>query len=152
MSTSTQEHGTTSDLKCVPVFDNASDHTSKRKRHSPSTSGGSSTETVVDLCYDDYFDKVMTRLGQIQPECCGIHLEDVIPLARVLKSKADCAVASALWIAIKFSSVQCYTPDADLMAKACHLPKRTLIMLEATDLKAMQWDIAPYAREVGLLA
>jgi len=152
MSTSTQEHGTTSDLKCAPVFDNASDHTSKRKRHSPSTSGGSSTETVVDLCYDDYFDEVMTRLMEIQPECCGIHLEDVIPLARVLKSKAGCAVASALWIAIKFSSVHRYTPDADLMAKACHLPKRTLIMLEATDLKAMQWDIAPYAREVGLLA
>lgn len=152
MSTSTQENGTTSDLKCVPVFGNASDHTSKRKRHSPSTSDGSSTDTVVDLCYDDYFDEVMTRLMQIQPECCGIHLEDVIPLARVLKSKAGCAVASALWIAIKFSSVHRYTPDACLMAEACHLPKRTLIMLEATDLKAMQWDIAPYAREVGLLA
>ena len=94
----------------------------------------------------------MTRLTQIQPECCGIHLEDVIPLARVLKSKAGCAVASALWIAIKFSGVQCYIPDAYLMAQACDLPKRTLIMLEATDLKAMQWDVAPYAREVGLLA
>lgn len=88
----------------------------------------------------------------MQPLCCGIHSKDVIPLARLLKTRAGCAAASALWIALKFSSIQAYIPGAYLMSEACRLPRRTLLMLEATDLKAMNWDVAPYAREVGLLA
>lgn len=106
---------------------------------------------MIDLCFDDYFNNVLTRLTQIQPECCNIHSADVIPLARLLKTKAGCAASSSLWIAMKFNSMQIYVPDADLMSKACQIPKRTLILLEATDLKEMNWELAPYAREVGLL-
>ena len=106
---------------------------------------------MIDLQYDEYFDHVLERLTYIQPKC-RIYSEDVIPLARLLKTKAGCAAASSLWIALKFSSMYRYIPGAALMSAACQISKDTLITLEATDLKAIQWDIAPYAREVGLLA
>jgi len=58
---------------------------------------------------------------------------------------AGCRAASSLWIAIKFEGMSEYMPGADLMAAAACLPKRTLLLWEAQDLKTLRWDLVPLA-------
>lgn len=105
---------------------------------------------VIDLRYDETFDTIMNRLMRLQPMCTKLDAEIIIPLARLLKM-AGCQISSGLWIAMKFAGIQQYTPDANLMAMACNVNAKGLVDQEAADLKMLEWDLAPYARQAGLI-
>lgn len=92
----------------------------------------------------------MKRLVKLQPVCGKLDSKDIIPLARFLKM-AGCQISSGLWIAMKFAGTRGYTPDADLMAEACNVDAKGLLGQEVADLKMLKWDVAPYARQAGLI-
>lgn len=120
---------------------------------SSSTSNGEFEEgELVSENHKVIFDRILDGMLRYQEKSCQkIHREDVIPLAQMLTDRG-CRIHSALWIAIKFAGIHTTTPDVELMALGAKVSTKDLVLHEAEDLQRIDWNLAPLARECGLMA